>query len=76
MEFTSARGFGHVSEVASLGQHGFNNFSDLSRLVLKKGGFTPMLDSLKKGIFLLKKAFLEEPQVEVRWLSCQFQVLS
>ena len=55
----------------SLGQYDFNNTSNLSRLVLKKGGFTPMLDNHKRGILPLKRAFLGESQRVVRWLSNQ-----
>ena len=44
-----------------LGQHVFNNFCNLNRLILRKGGFTP-------GSFPLKRAFLGESQRSVRRL--------
>ena len=47
----------------SLDQHGFTNFSDLSLLLFKKGGYTPMLDNHRKGIFPLKSPFLGECQL-------------
>ena len=34
----------------SLGQHDVNNFCNLSGLILKKGGITPLLTKHKKGI--------------------------
>ena len=54
-----------------LGQHDFINFCNLNRLILKKGGFTPVLANHKKGIFPLKRAFLGESQRQVRRLSNQ-----
>ena len=54
-----------------LGQHDFINLCNLSRLILKKGGFTPVLVNHKKGIFPLKRAFLGESQRQVRRLSNQ-----
>ena len=58
----------------SLGQRDFNNFCNLSRLILKIGGFTPVLANHKKGIFPLKRAFLGESHRPVRQLS--YQILS
>ena len=55
-----------------LGQHDFINFWNLSRLILKKGGFIPVLADHKKGIFLLKRAFLCESQRPLRRPSNQF----
>ena len=55
-----------------LGQYDFINFCNLSRLILKKGGFIPVLADHKKGIFLLKREFLCESQQPVRRLSNQF----
>ena len=55
----------------SLGQHDFNNFCNFSRLILKIGGFTPVLANHKKGIFRLKRVFLGESQRPVRSLSNQ-----
>ena len=52
-------------------QHDFNNFNKLSLLIFKKAGLTPMLANHKKGIFLLKRAFLFESQWVVRRLSNQ-----
>ena len=49
----------------------FCNFCNLSRLILKIGGFTPLLTNHKKGIFRLKRAFLGESQRPVRRLSSQ-----
>ena len=46
----------------------FNNFCNLGRLISKKGGFIPLLDSHKKGIFPFKRAFLGEIQRPVRRL--------
>ena len=46
-------------------------FVNLSRLILKKGGFIPVLANHKKGIFLFKKAFLGEIQRPERQLSNQ-----
>ena len=54
-----------------LGQHDVINFCNLSRLILKKGGFTPVLLDHKKRIFPLKRAFLGKNQRPVRWLSNQ-----
>ena len=34
-----------------LGQHDFNKFYNLNRLILKKGGFTPVLANKKKEFF-------------------------
>ena len=53
----------------SLGQHDFKNFS-MSWLILKEGGFTPMLDN-QKGMFPLKRAFLADIQQAVERLSNQ-----
>ena len=55
----------------SRGQHDFNNLCNLSRLTLKKGGFTPMLANHKKGIIPSKRAFLGEIERPVRQLSNQ-----
>ena len=44
---------------------------NLSRLILKKGGFTPVLANNKIGIFTLKRAFLGESQRPVGRLSDQ-----
>ena len=52
-------------------QHDFNNFNNLSRLVLKKGGFTSVLDNNEKGFFPLKRAFLSKSQRAIRRLSNQ-----
>ena len=41
-----------------LGQHDVINFCNLSRLILKKGGFTPELANHKKGIFLIENSIL------------------
>ena len=60
----------------SIGQHDFNNFCNLSRLILEKGGFTPVFANYKNGIFLLKRAFLGKRQQPVgRWLSNQMSSL-
>ena len=40
------------------GQHGFINFFNLSRLILKKGGFTSLLANHKKRDFSLEKSIL------------------
>ena len=55
----------------SPGQHDFNNFCNLSRLVPKKSGFKSLLANHKKEIFPLKRAFLGESQRPVRRLSNQ-----
>ena len=55
----------------SLDLHDFNNFNNLSRLVLKKSGFTSMLDNNEKGFFPLKRAFLSKSQRAIRRLSNQ-----
>ena len=55
----------------SLGQHDFNNFCNLSRLILKIGDFTPVSANHKKGIFPLKIAFLGESQRPVKRISNQ-----
>ena len=53
----------------SLGQHEFNNFCNLSQIILKIGGFTPLLANYtKKQFFSLKQAFLGESQRPVRQL--------
>ena len=44
---------------------------NLSRLILGKGGSTPVLANHKKGIFPLKRALSGESQRSVRWLSNQ-----
>ena len=54
-----------------LGQHDFNKFYNLNRLILKKGGFTPALANNKKGIFQWKRALLVESQRPVRRISNQ-----
>ena len=54
-----------------LGQHDFNKFYNLNRLILKKGGFTPVLANNKKGIFQWKRALLVESQRPVRRISNQ-----
>ena len=60
----------------SIGQHDFNNFCNLSRLILEIGGFTPVFANHKNGIFLLKRAFLGKRQQPVgRWLSNQMSSL-
>ena len=62
----------HCNQLSVLiGQHDFNNFCNLSRLISKKGGFTPVLANHKKGTFSLKRAFLGESQRPVRQLSDQ-----
>ena len=43
----------------------------MNRLILKIGGFTPVLANHKKWIFPLKRAFLDERQWPVRRLSNQ-----
>ena len=43
---------------------------------MEKGGFTPVLAKHKKGVFLLKRAFLGESQRSVRRLSNQISSLS
>ena len=43
----------------------------MSRIILEKGGSTPVLANHKKGIFLFKRAFLGESQRPVRQLSNQ-----
>ena len=48
--------------------YGNPNGVNLSRLILKKGGFTPVLANHRKGIFPLKIAFLCESQRPVRRL--------
>ena len=61
----------------SLGRHDFNNFCNLSRLISKIDGFTPVLVNHKKWIFWLKRAFLGENQRPVRQLSnqiCSFRL--
>ena len=55
----------------SLGQHDFNNFCNLSRPILKKGGFTAVFANHKKGRFPLKRLFLCESERPVRRLSNQ-----
>ena len=55
----------------SFGQHDFNNFCNLDRLILKKSSLTPVLVNHKKGILLLKRAFLGENQRLVKRLSNQ-----
>ena len=55
----------------SLGQHGFNNFFNLSRLILKIGGFSPVLANHKKINFQLKRAFFGDSQLPGRRLSNQ-----
>ena len=55
----------------SFGQHDFNNFCNLDRLILQKSSLTPVLVSHKKGILLLKRAFLGENQRLVKRLSNQ-----
>ena len=55
----------------SLDQHDFNNFCNLSQLILKISAFTPALVNHKKGIFPLKRAFLGENQQPVRRVSNQ-----
>ena len=42
----------------SNGLHGFNSFCNLSRLNLKKGGFTPVLSNQKKRNFFIEKSIL------------------
>ena len=37
-----------------------HKFCNLSQVIFKKGGFTPVLSNHKKGIFSLKRAFLGE----------------
>ena len=60
----------------SIGQHDFNNFCNLSRLILEKGGFTPVFANHKNGFFLLKRAFLGKRQQPVgRRLSNQISSL-
>ena len=56
--------------ILSLGQHDFNNFCNLSQIILKKGGLTSVLANHKKGILPLKSAFLCQIQRAVRRLSC------
>ena len=46
-------------------------FVNLSWLILKKGGFTPVLANHQKEIFPLKRAFLGESQRPLRRLSIQ-----
>ena len=53
----------------SLGQHNFNNFCNLSRLILTKGSFTQVLTNHEKRTFPLKRAFLGETQRPVKVLS-------
>ena len=66
----------HHSQLSVLlGQYDFINFCNLSRLILKKGGFTPVLANHKKGIFPLKRAFLGESQRPVRRRSNQISSL-
>ena len=59
----------------SLGQHEFNNFCNLNRLILEKGSSTPVLANHKKIILPLKRAFLGESQRLVRRLSNQISIL-
>ena len=61
----------HNQLSVSLSQHEFNKFCNLNQLILKKGGFIPVLANRKKGIFLLKIALLGESQGPVRRLSSQ-----
>ena len=50
-------------------QHDVNNVCNLSRLIWKKVGFTPVLANHKKGMFPLKRAFLGASQRPVRRIS-------
>ena len=48
-----------------------HDFCNLTRLILEKGGYTPVLVNHKKEIFRLKRAFLGKSQRPVRRLSNQ-----
>ena len=56
-------------------QHDFNKFCNLSQLILKNGGFKPVLANHKKRHFSLKRAFLGESQRPVGRLSDQISSL-
>ena len=44
---------------ASLSQHDFNHFSNLSRLILKKGGFYTSVSQPQKNKFSTEKSTVE-----------------
>ena len=58
----------HNKLSVSIGRHDLINVCSLSRLISKKGDFTPVLANHKKGILSLKTAFLGETQQSVRRL--------